>query len=60
MTAVEETSLMTQTFKTLKETVLRERQAKADALVQELVSDKAEVIGTGPDAVDGLDAFLNG
>lgn len=48
-------------FKILRETVLRERQAQADAatvLAQELVTDTAEVIGRGPDALDNLDAWL--
>ena len=60
MFAVKETGTMD--FKALKETVDRQRQAKADAaeaLAAQLADDKAEVIGTGPAAVDALADFLN-
>jgi hypothetical protein len=58
--AVEESKMID--FKALKETVLNERQAKADAdaaLTQELASDKVAISLTGPHAVDDLLAWID-
>jgi hypothetical protein len=60
MPAVKENGTMD--FKALKETVERKRQAKnaaAETLAAQLEADKAEVIGSGPEAVDALKDFLD-